>query len=98
VLRFDHACPRDDLDRGYHADVGADEFVFDEGHAAPCDSASGGMVVVFVYALAENLPVMGRWLERPYLFAFPIVATGAAIVLTTSVRHHRDGPPFNMGA
>jgi cytochrome d ubiquinol oxidase subunit II len=56
------------------------------------------LVVAFVYALAENLQVMGRWLERPYLFAFPIVAAGAAIVLTTSVRHGRDGPPFNMGA
>jgi cytochrome d ubiquinol oxidase subunit II len=56
------------------------------------------LVVVFVYALAENLQVMGRWLERPYLFAFPIVAVGAAIFLTASVRRRRDGPPFNMGA
>jgi cytochrome bd ubiquinol oxidase subunit II len=56
------------------------------------------LVVVFVYALAENLQVMGRWLDRPYLFAFPLVAAAAAIVLTTSVRHRRDGPPFIMGA
>jgi cytochrome d ubiquinol oxidase subunit II len=56
------------------------------------------LVVVFVNALTENLQVMGRWLDRPYLFVFPIVAAGAAIVLTASVRHRRDGPPFNMGA
>jgi cytochrome bd ubiquinol oxidase subunit II len=56
------------------------------------------LVVVFVYALAENLQVMGRWLDRPYLFAFPLVAAAAAIVLTMSVRHRRDGPPFIMGA
>jgi cytochrome d ubiquinol oxidase subunit II len=56
------------------------------------------LLVVFVYALAENLQVMGRWLDRPYLFVFPVVATGAAIALTASVRHRRDGPPFNMGA
>src|ERR1700704_1019530 len=56
------------------------------------------LVVVFVYALAENLQVMGRWLDRPYLFAFPVVAAAAAIILTTSVRHRRDGPPFIMGA
>ena len=56
------------------------------------------LVVVFVYALAENLQVMGRWLDRPYLFAFPLVAAAAAIVLTTSVRQRRDGPPFIMGA
>jgi cytochrome d ubiquinol oxidase subunit II len=56
------------------------------------------LVVVFAYALAENLQVMGRWLDRPYLFAFPLVAAVAAIVLTTSVRHRRDGPPFIMGA
>jgi cytochrome d ubiquinol oxidase subunit II len=56
------------------------------------------LVVVFVYALAENLQVMGRWLDRPYLFVFPLVAAVAAIVLTVSVRQRRDGPPFNMGA
>jgi cytochrome d ubiquinol oxidase subunit II len=54
--------------------------------------------VVFVYALSENLQVMGRWLERPYLFAFPLLAAGAAIVLAVSVRRRRDGPPFYMGA
>jgi cytochrome d ubiquinol oxidase subunit II len=56
------------------------------------------LVVVFAYALSENLQVMGRWLERPYLFAFPLVAAAAAIVLAASVRRRRDGPPFYMGA
>jgi len=56
------------------------------------------LVVVFVYALAENLQVMGRWLERPYLFAFPIIAVAAAVALTASVRHRRDGLPFYMGS
>ena len=55
------------------------------------------LIVVFGYALSENLRVMGRWLERPYLFAFPLVAAAAAIVLAGSVRHRRDGPPFYMG-
>ena len=56
------------------------------------------LIVVFVFALSENLQVMGRWLERPYLFAFPLVAAVAAVVLAVSVRHRRDGPPFYMGA
>jgi cytochrome d ubiquinol oxidase subunit II len=56
------------------------------------------LAVVFAYALAENLQVMGRWLERPYLFAFPIIAVAAAIALTASVRHRRDGLPFYMGS
>jgi cytochrome bd ubiquinol oxidase subunit II len=55
------------------------------------------VVIVFVYALSENLQVMRRWLERPYLFAFPLVAAAAAIVLAASVRRRRDGPPFYMG-
>jgi cytochrome d ubiquinol oxidase subunit II len=55
------------------------------------------LIVVFAYALSENLRVMGRWVERPYLFAFPLIAAAAAIVLATSVRHRRDGPPFYMG-
>ena len=31
------------------------------------------LVIVFVYALAENLRVMHRWLERPYLLVFPLM-------------------------
>lgn len=54
------------------------------------------LIVVFVYALTENLPVMSRWLERPYLFFFPVVGMLAAIVLALSVRRRQDGPPFVM--
>jgi cytochrome d ubiquinol oxidase subunit II len=56
------------------------------------------LVVVFAYALAENLPVMRRWLERPYLFVFPVVGAFATIALAGSVRRHQDGPPFVMVA
>jgi cytochrome bd ubiquinol oxidase subunit II len=56
------------------------------------------LVAVFVYALAENFQVLRRWLERPYLFVFPVIAAGAAIALTVSVRRRSDGPPFYMGA
>ena len=54
------------------------------------------LIVVFVYALAENLSVMGRWLERPYLFIFPVVGALAAIVLAVSVRRRLNGLPFTM--
>jgi cytochrome d ubiquinol oxidase subunit II len=37
------------------------------------------LVVVFAYALAENLPVMSRWLERPYLLVFPAIGIIAAL-------------------
>ena len=43
------------------------------------------LVVVFVYALAENLPVMQRWLERPYLFVFPVIGALAALVLAAQL-------------
>jgi len=56
------------------------------------------LVVVFVYALAQNLQVMQRWLERPALFVFPLIGAMAALVLAYSVRHRRDGPPFYMVA
>jgi len=55
------------------------------------------LIVVFAYALFDNLRVMDRWLERPYLFIFPAVGIIAAIVAARSVRHHRDGVPFTMG-
>jgi cytochrome bd ubiquinol oxidase subunit II len=56
------------------------------------------LVVVFAYALAENLQVMGRWLERPYLFVFPVIGAVAAVVLAVSIRNRRDGAPFPMVA
>ena len=56
------------------------------------------LVIVFVYALAENLAVMARWLERPWLFVFPLIGAVAAITLAISVRRRRDGPPFLMVA
>jgi cytochrome d ubiquinol oxidase subunit II len=54
------------------------------------------LIVVFGYALAENLRVISRWLERPYLFVFPAIGAIAAIVLALSVRSRRDGLPFYM--
>ena len=42
--------------------------------------------------------IMGRWLERPYLFVFPAIGAVAAIVLALSVRYHWDGLPFTMVA
>jgi len=56
------------------------------------------LVVVFAYALAENLPVMSRWLERPYLLVFPAIGIIAALIAAASVRHRRDGVPFYMVA
>ena len=56
------------------------------------------LVVVFAYALAENLQIVHRWLERPYLFAFPAIGIVAAIALAVSVRTRRDSLPFYMVA
>jgi cytochrome d ubiquinol oxidase subunit II len=54
------------------------------------------LIVVFGYALAVDLRVISRWLDRPYLFIFPAIGAVAAIVLALSVRGRRDGPPFYM--
>jgi cytochrome d ubiquinol oxidase subunit II len=63
---------------------------------------SGGVLiflfVVFVYALGEHLQLMGRWIERPYLFVFPVIGAVASLVLVASVRRHQDGWPFIMVA
>jgi cytochrome d ubiquinol oxidase subunit II len=56
------------------------------------------LVVVFIFALAENLPLMHRWIERPYLFVFPAIGVAAAVALAASVRRRRDGWPFCMVA
>jgi cytochrome bd ubiquinol oxidase subunit II len=56
------------------------------------------LIIVFIYGLAENLPLMHRWIERPYLFAFPTIGAAASIALAVSVRSRRDGWPFYMVA
>jgi cytochrome d ubiquinol oxidase subunit II len=56
------------------------------------------LVLVFICALGENLRVMSRWLERPYLFVFPIIGVVAAVVLALSVHWRRDDVPFYMVA
>jgi len=58
----------------------------------------GFLLVVFVYALAARLPVMGRWLERPYLLVFPALGAFAALRLRTSLRRRWDAVPFVMVA
>jgi cytochrome bd ubiquinol oxidase subunit II len=56
------------------------------------------LVVVFGYALAENLRVIHRWVERPYLFVFPAIGVIAALAAAESVRRRRDELPFHMVA
>jgi cytochrome d ubiquinol oxidase subunit II len=56
------------------------------------------LVIVFVYALAEDLPILHRWIDRPYLFAFPAVGGVAAIVLALSILRQNDRWPFYMVA
>jgi cytochrome bd ubiquinol oxidase subunit II len=56
------------------------------------------LLLVFVYALAAHLEVMGRWLDRPYLLVFPLVGVGAIAGLAHSVVRRRDGVPFSMVA
>jgi cytochrome bd ubiquinol oxidase subunit II len=54
------------------------------------------LVIVFAYALGEDLPVMGRWLERPWLLVFPVIGVAAAMLLAVNVRRRRDAVPFYM--
>jgi len=54
------------------------------------------LVVVFAYALAENLPILHRWIDRPYLFVFPAIGAVAATVLALSILNHNDYWPFYM--
>src|SRR5258705_7298033 len=56
------------------------------------------LVVVFAYALAEHLPILHRWIDRPYLFVFPALGAVAATVLALSILNHDDHWPFYMVA
>jgi cytochrome bd ubiquinol oxidase subunit II len=54
------------------------------------------LVLVFAFALVEHLPILHRWIDRPYLFAFPAVGAVAAAVLALSILNHNDYWPFHM--
>jgi cytochrome d ubiquinol oxidase subunit II len=54
------------------------------------------LAIAFIYALLESLPLMHRWLERPYLFAFPAIGAAAAGALASGICRRRDGWPFYM--
>src|SRR6478736_1433165 len=56
------------------------------------------LVVVFAYALVENLPILDRWIDRPYLFVFPAIGAISAAVLAFSILNHNDYLPFHMVA
>ena len=56
------------------------------------------LLIVFVYALAADLRVLARWVERPYLFVFPAIGAGAMIALARNVLRREDGAPFYMVA
>jgi cytochrome d ubiquinol oxidase subunit II len=52
------------------------------------------LVLVFAYALAEHLPILHRWIDRPYLLAFPAIGAVAAVVLALSIFVRNDHWPF----
>ena len=56
------------------------------------------LALVFVYALAEHLRIMHRWLERPYLVVFPVIGAAAAAGLVLGIRRRIDQLPFPMTA
>jgi cytochrome d ubiquinol oxidase subunit II len=57
------------------------------------------LVVAFFVAVAQNLPIMHRWLERPYLAVFPLAGFVAELALIWCIctRRH-DRWPFRMVA
>jgi len=56
------------------------------------------LVLVFAYALAEHLPILNRWTDRPYLFVFPVTGALAATALALSILNDDDYLPLYMVA
>jgi len=54
----------------------------------------GFLVLVFAFALVEQLRIMERWLERPYLAFFPAIGAIAATVLIRATRRRSDLHPI----
>jgi cytochrome d ubiquinol oxidase subunit II len=52
------------------------------------------LIILFAYALLNNLAVMHRWSERPVLFVAPLVALCAVFSVWRGVTRRRDSVPF----
>jgi len=52
------------------------------------------LISIVIYSLAEQLEVMDMWVERPYLFVFPMIGVMAAVLLAFSVLYRWDEVPF----
>ena len=52
------------------------------------------LVILFIYSLQLELPILDRWRERPYLAAFPVAGVGSALILLFGARDRRDFKPF----
>jgi cytochrome d ubiquinol oxidase subunit II len=48
----------------------------------------------FISALRMDLPVMHRWIERPWLAVFPLIGLLAVIAIVSGIRRRRDAWPF----
>jgi cytochrome d ubiquinol oxidase subunit II len=56
------------------------------------------LAAVLLFALNENLQVLGRWLERPYLLALPLTGAVTGVALALSVHRRREHAPFYLVA
>jgi cytochrome d ubiquinol oxidase subunit II len=54
------------------------------------------LLAVFVFALAQDLRIMNRWIERPYLLVFPAIGVAAAVLLVSSIRRRSEGAPYRL--
>jgi cytochrome bd ubiquinol oxidase subunit II len=52
------------------------------------------LALLFVLALLQQLPVMRRWIERPFLFACPLAGAIAFVRLLRALRNRRELEPF----
>jgi cytochrome bd ubiquinol oxidase subunit II len=57
----------------------------------------GFLALAFVMALALDLRVMHRWLEKPVLAIFPVIGVAACAVLYVAIRRRYNLVPFLCG-
>jgi cytochrome d ubiquinol oxidase subunit II len=54
------------------------------------------LAIVFAYALALELDIMRRWIDRPILWLFPVIGAAAAAGCFLGIKQERDAVPFSM--
>lgn len=56
------------------------------------------LAINFVWVLLDNLPILSRWVDRPYLLLCPAIGAAGTVFFIQGIRRHWDAYPFRAAS